>query len=331
VGMREITYTQALTEALAEEMERDPAVFVMGEDVASPYGMGRGSYGESTGLLERFGAERLRNTPISETAIIGSALGAALTGSRPVAELMFLDLSCIAMDQIVNQVAKVRYMFGGKAKVPLVIHTGTGAAGGGAAHHSQSLENWFVHVPGLIVVSPSTPHDMKGLMKTAIRDDNPVFITEHKLLFGLKGPVPTEEYLIPLGVGEIKRPGRDVTVVATAIQVHTALAAARTLAGEGIELEVIDPRTLKPLDLELIVGSVRRTHRCIVVNEGCKTGGYASEVAASVGEAAFGYLDAPILRVASEDVPMPANVRMEREVVPQEKDIIAAVHEVLGR
>ena len=330
MSVRQITYGQAFNEALHEEMARDPDVFIMGEDVASPYGSGRGGFGQTTGLIERFGAERVRNTPISETALIGAALGAALTGSRPVAELMFIDLAGVAMDQIVNQVAKVRYMFGGKARVPLVIHTPGGAGVGAAGHHSQSLENWFVHTPGLIVVSPSTPYDTKGLLKTAIRDDNPVFFIEHKVLLGMKGPVPEEEYLIPLGVADVKRPGRDVTIVATSRQVHNALDAAAMLAEEGIEAEVIDPRTLKPLDVETIVESVRRTHRCIVVNEGCKTGGYASEVAATISEQAFDYLDAPILRVAAEDVPIPANLRLEAEAIPQPKDIVAAVHAVTG-
>ncbi|MDA8217590.1 MAG: alpha-ketoacid dehydrogenase subunit beta [Dehalococcoidales bacterium] len=327
---REITYIQAISEALHEEMARDPDVFVMGEDVASPTGAGRGVRGEMTNLPERFGTERVRNTPISESGLIGAALGAALTGSRPVVELMFIDLVCVCMDQIANQVAKVRYMFGGKARVPLVIRAPSGAGAGAAGHHSQSLENWFVHTPGLLVVAPSTPYDAKGLLKAAIRDDNPVIFIEHKALHWGKGPVPEGEYLLPVGVADVKRQGRDVTIVANGRQVHTALAAAATLADEGLEAEVIDPRTLKPLDVAAIVASVRRTHRCVVVNEGCKTGGFASEVAATVGEEAFGYLDAPVIRVAAEDVPIPANRTLEDEAIPQTKDIVAAVREVAG-
>lgn len=331
MSVREISYVQAFNEALHEEMARDQNVFIMGEEIASLSGSGRGAYGHTTGLSERFGPERVRNTPISEAAIIGAALGAALTGGRPIAELLFMDLVGIAMDQIANQVAKMRYMFGGKTTVPLVIHTVGGAGTGSGAQHTQSLESWLVHVPGLVVVQPSTPYDCKGLLKASIRDDNPVFFIGHKLLMRMKGPVPEEEYLIPLGVADVKRVGRDVTIVATSQQVHNALAAAERLAHEGIEAEVIDPRTLKPLDLETVVGSVRRTHRCIVVSEGCKTGGYASGVAATVMEHAFDYLDAPIMLVATEDVPIPANRGLEAAAIPQTEDIIAAVHEIACR
>jgi pyruvate/2-oxoglutarate/acetoin dehydrogenase E1 component len=329
--VREITVLQALNEALHEEMARDPDVFIMGEDVASPLGDAqRGPFGVTTGLLERFGPERVRNTPISESALIGSALGAALTGCRPVAELMFIDLIGVSLDQIMNQIAKSRYMFGGKSTVPLVIRTPGGAGVGLAGHHSASLENILVHIPGLIVVQPSTPYDMKGLLKTSIRDDNPIFFIEHKAIYGYKGPVPEEEYLIPLGVADVKRQGRDVTIVATSKQVHDALSAAEKLSKEGIEAEVVDPRTLKPLDTDTIVKSVQKTHRLVVVCEGCLTGGYASEVAATIGQLAFNYLDAPIIRVAGEDVTIPANLRLEAEAVPQEKDILAAVREVMG-
>lgn len=328
--MREITYLQAITEALREEMARDQRVFILGEEVASPSGRGRGTFGATTGLLEEFGAARVRNTPISESAFVGAALGAALTGSRPVAEFMFIDLTCVAFDQIVNQVAKVRYMFGGKATVPMVIRVPEGAGVGAGAHHSQSLENLFVHIPGLVVVAPADAHDAKGLLKTSIRDDNPIIFVEHRISYWVKGPVPEEEYLIPLGVAKIKRPGRDLTIVATSRQVAHALAAAETLAKDGIEAEVIDPRTLKPLDLQTIVDSVRRTHRAIVVNEGCKTGGYASEVAATIGEEAFDYLDAPVVRVAGVDVPIPANGRLEAQAIPQESDIAAAARRVAG-
>jgi len=331
MAVREISIVQALNEALREEMRRDPTVFLMGEDVASPLGdKQHGSSGVSTGLIDEFGPKRVRNTPISESAIIGAALGAALVGCRPVAELMFIDLIGVSMDQIMNQVAKVRYMFGGQSKAPLVIRTPGGAGVGLAGHHSASLEAMLVHIPGLVVVQPSTPYDAKGLLKAAIRDDNPVFFIEHKAIYGLTGPVPDEEYLIPLGVADVKRAGADVTIIATSKQVFDALQAAETLAEEGIEAEVVDPRTLKPLDTDTLLESIKKTHRCVVVCEGCKTGGYASEVAATMSELAFDYLDAPILRVAGEDVTIPANLRLEAEAVPQVKDILAAVRTLMA-
>ena len=323
---REISYVQALNEALHEEMARDLDVFIMGEDI----GLGKGTLGVTEGLRDAFGSERVRNSPISEQALVGSALGASLTGSRPIVELMFIDLLGVCGDQVANQIAKAAYMSGGKARPALVVRTQQGVGLGLAAQHSQSLEAWLVHIPGLIVVAPSTPYDAKGLLKTAVRDDNPVFFLETKRLYPLKGAVPEEEYLIPLGVADVKRKGRDITIVATSYQVHNALAAADTLAKEGIEAEVIDPRTLSPLDVEPIAESVRRTHRLVVVNEGCRTGGYASEVAATLGEVVFEYLDAPIMRVAGEDAPIPANLRLEQEVVPQEKDILATVHQMMA-
>ena len=293
--MREILYREALNEALHEEMARDPAVFVLGEDVGR-YG---GVLQVTRGLFDEFGAKRVRDTPISEAGFIGIAVGAAMTGLRPVVEIMYIDFSALAMDQIVNQAAKVRYMFGGKASVPLVMRTQGGGGRGNAAQHSQSLEAWFVHVPGLIVVQPSTPYDAKGLLKSAIRDDNPVIFIEHKLLYNTNGPVPREEYLIPLGVADIKRPGKDVTIVATSRMVLFALEAAEKLAADGIDAEVIDPRTLKPLDLPTIVQSVEKTGRLVVVNEGPLTGGFTAEVAARVQREAFDWLDAPIMQVAS--------------------------------
>ena len=323
---REISYVQALNEALHEEMARDLDVFIMGEDI----GLGKGTLGVTEGLRDEFGPERVRNSPISEQALVGSALGASLTGSRPIVELMFIDLLGVCGDQVANQIAKAAYMSGGKARPALVIRTQQGVGMGLAAQHSQSLEAWLVHIPGLIVVAPSTPYDAKGLLKTAVRDDNPVFFLENKRLYPLKGAVPEEEYLVPLGVADVKRKGRDVTIVATSYQVHNAVTAADTLAKEGIEAEVIDPRTLSPLDVEPIAESVRRTHRLVVVNEGCRTGGYASEVAATLGEVVFEYLDAPIMRVAGEDAPIPANLRLEQEVVPQEKDILATVHRMMA-
>jgi pyruvate/2-oxoglutarate/acetoin dehydrogenase E1 component len=324
--MREITYRQALQEALREEMQRDEAVFLLGEDIAE-FG---GSYKVTSGLLDEFGAERVRNTPISEAAIVGAALGAALVGMRPVAELMYVDFCAIAMDQIVNQVAKVRYMFGGKAKASLVIRTQGGAGRSSAAQHAQSLEAWFMHVPGLKIAQPSTPYDAKGLLKTAIRDDNPVMFLEHKLLYPVQGPVPEEEYFIPFGVADIKRVGTDVTVVATSRMVHRALAAAEKLADEGIAVEVIDPRTLSPLDEDTILQSVRKTQRLVIAYEAYERGGVGAEIAALVANKALDYLDAPIERVASLNTPMPFSPKLENYVVPTEERIMAGIKRALG-
>jgi len=324
--MRQITYRQAVQEALREEMRRDESVFLLGEDIAE-FG---GSYKVTSGLLEEFGPERVRNTPISEAAIVGAALGASLVGMRPVAELMYVDFSAIAMDQIVNQVAKVRYMFGGKAKASLVIRTQGGAGRSSAAQHAQSLEAWFMHIPGLKLVQPSTPYDAKGLLKTAIRDDNPVMFIEHKLLYLVQGPVPEEEYLIPFGQADIKRTGSDVTVVATSRMVHRALEAAARLAAEGIDVEVIDPRTLNPLDEESILASVRKTQRLVIAYEAYERGGVGAEIAALVANKALDYLDAPIERVASLNTPMPFSPKLENYVVPTEEKIIAGIKRVLG-
>jgi pyruvate/2-oxoglutarate/acetoin dehydrogenase E1 component len=324
--MREISYRQALQEALREEMQRDESVFLLGEDIAE-FG---GSYKVTAGLLDEFGSERVRNTPISEAAIVGAALGAALVGMRPVAELMYVDFSAIAMDQIVNQVAKVRYMFGGKAKASLVIRTQGGAGRSSAAQHAQSLEAWFMHVPGLKIAQPSTPYDAKGLLKTAIRDDNPVMFLEHKLLYPVQGPVPEEEYLLPFGQADIKRAGADVTVVATSRMVHRALGAAETLAAEGIDAEVIDPRTLNPLDEDTILHSVRKTQRLVIAYEAYERGGVGAEIAALVANKALDYLDAPIERVASLNTPMPFNPKLEDYVVPTEERIMAGIKRVLG-
>src|SRR5690554_5503267 len=258
--MRTITYREAVREAIREEMNRDPNVYMMGEDI----GIYGGAFGVSRGLLEEFGPERIRDTPISEAAIMGAAAGSAVTGMRPIAELQFSDFITIGMDQLVNQAAKMRYMFGGKAKVPMVVRTPSGGGTGAAAQHSQSLEAWVAHVPGLKVVQPSTAYDVKGLLKAAVRDDNPVVFYEHKLLYNTKGRVPEEDYVIPLGKADVKREGRDVTVVATAMMVHKALKAAETLEKEGISVEVVDPRTLVPLDKETIVQSVIKTGRCVV-------------------------------------------------------------------
>ena len=319
--VRHLTYAEALNEALREEMRRDPTVFVMGEDVAV-WG-GGGVFGVTRGLVEEFGPERVRDTPISEEAIAAVAVGAALTGSRPVAEIMYVDFMGLAMDPIANQAAKLRYMFGGKARVPVVIRAQEGAGRGNAAQHSQSLEAWFCHIPGLKVVTPSTPYDAKGLLKTSIRDDNPVIFLEHKALYQTRGPVPEGEYLVPLGVADVKREGKHVTVVGIHTMVHKALQAAEQLAAEGIELEVIDPRTLVPLDEETIVNSVRKTGRLIVSHEAYRNAGYGAEIVSRVVEAAFDYLDAPPQRVCARDVPVPYAAPLEQAALPQVADLVA--------
>ncbi|RLI43010.1 alpha-ketoacid dehydrogenase subunit beta [Candidatus Bathyarchaeota archaeon] len=324
--MRKITYREALREALREEMQRDPTVFLLGEDIGRYWG---GAFKVTEGLAEEFGDERVRDTPISESAIIGAAVGAAITGMRPVAEIMFGDLTALAVDQIANQAAKIRYMFGGQAKVPLVIRTPFGAGVNIAAHHSQSLEAWYMHIPGLYVAVPSTPYDAKGLLKTAIRNDNPVFFCEHKLLYPIEGEVPEEEYTVPLGVADVKREGEDVTVVAALYMVHKALEAAEKLETEGISVEVVDPRTLTPLDKQIIIKSVKKTGRLVVVSEDCKTAGVSAEIAAVVAEEAIDYLDAPIKRVAEPDTPIPFSPPLEQYVIPNEKSIIKAVREVV--
>ena len=324
--MREIYYRQALTEALGEEMERDERVFLMGEDIAI-YG---GAYGVTKGLYEKFGEERVRDTAISEAAIAGAAAGAAMTGMRPVAEIMYIDFSTIAADEIINIVAKNRYMFGGKTTVPVVVRTQGGTGRGIAAHHSQSLESWYVHIPGLYVVMPSTPYDAKGLLKSSIRDDNPVMFIEHKMLYGTKGPVPEEEYAVPLGVADVKREGKDVTIIAYSRMVLLALEAANELSGGGIECEVVDLRTLKPLDVDTIMTSVRKTGKAIVVSEACKTGGFAGEVVSQIVELGFDYLDAPVVRVAGADVPIPMSPALEEVAVPRVVDIVEAVKKTVA-
>jgi pyruvate dehydrogenase E1 component beta subunit len=326
---REITYAEALNEALREEMRRDSSVFVMGEDVAV-WG-GGGIFGVTKGLVEEFGSERVRDTPISEEAIAAVAIGAAATGSRPVAEIMYVDFIGLAMEPIVNQAAKLRYMFGGKARVPLVIRAQEGAGRGNAAQHSQSLEAWFCHIPGLKVVTPSTPADAKGLLKSAIRDDNPVIFLEHKALYFAKGPVPEGDYTIPLGQAEIKRVGRDVTVVGIHTMVGKALKAADELAEAGIELEVIDPRSLVPLDEQAIIDSVKKTGRLIVSHEAYTRGGYGAEIISRVIEAAFDYLDAPPLRVCARDVPVPYSAVLETAALPQVEDLVAAARALVNK
>jgi pyruvate/2-oxoglutarate/acetoin dehydrogenase E1 component len=324
--MRKITYREALREALREEMRRDSTVFLLGEDIGKYWG---GAFKVTEGLAEEFGEERVRDTPISESAIIGTGVGAAITGMRPVAEIMFGDLTALAMDQIANQAAKIRYMFGGQAKCPLVIRTPFGAGVNIASHHSQSLEAWFMHVPGLYVAVPSTPYDAKGLLKSAIRGNNPVVFCEHKLLYPVEGEVPEKEYTVPFGVADIKREGDDATIVATLYMMHKALEAAKTLEKEGISVEIVDPRTLTPLDKQAIIGSVKKTGRLVIVTEDCKTAGVSAEIAAIVAEEAIDYLDAPIKRVAEPDTPIPFSPTLEQYVIPDEKAIVKAVKEVV--
>jgi acetoin:2,6-dichlorophenolindophenol oxidoreductase subunit beta len=324
-GVREITYAEAIAEALRTEMRLDPRVFVMGEDVGAFGGLFAGT----KGLLQEFGPERVRDTPISEAALVGAGVGAALTGMRPMVEIQFMDFTACAMDQIVNQAAKIRFMLGGKANVPLVIRTPYGTGLKLASQHSQSLEAWFVHVPGLLVVMPSTPADAKGLLVTALRDPNPVIFLEHKLLYPTRGPVPEEQYTIPFGSADVKRPGKDVTIVATGLMVSKALAAAETLATEGIEVEVVDPRTLVPLDKATIIGSVKKTGRLVVVHEAVKRGGFGGEIAGIVAEEAFDYLDAPIKRVAGKNVPIAFNEVLERRAVPDVEDIVVAARSLI--
>ncbi len=320
-GTREITYLEAVREALTQEMRRDPEVFLIGEDI----GVYGGAFGVTRGLLEEFGPERVRDTPISEAAIAGAATGAALMGMRPVMEIMFMDFLTISMNQLVNQAAKMRFMFGGKASLPMVIRTPAGSGTGAAAQHCQSLEAWFIHTPGIKVVAPATPYDVKGLLVSAIRDNNPVLFMEHKLLYRTKGAVPEESYTIPLGQAQVSREGRDLTILAYSIMVPRALEAAEQLAGEGIEVEVVDLRSLKPLDRESVVRSVSRTGRVLILHEAPTTGGFGGELAAVVAESeAFDYLDAPIRRLAGRDIPIPYNRTLERATVPQVDDILVA-------
>jgi pyruvate/2-oxoglutarate/acetoin dehydrogenase E1 component len=318
----EKTYREAIAEAMAEEMRRDERVMLIGEDV----GRFGGAMGASKGLFEEFGPDRVIDTPISEAAIIGSGLGMALTGQRPIAELMFVDFVGVCMDQIVNQVAKVRFMLGGQVKVPLVIRTQGGGGKGYAAQHSQSLEAWFTHVPGLKVVMPSTPRDAKGLLKSAIRDDNPVMFIEHKLLYNMKGEVPeSPEFLIPLGVAEVKRQGSDVTIVSHSRQVLFCLEAAAELARRGIEAEVIDLRTLRPMDFAAIQASVQKTGRLVAVEEGYPQCGIGAEIVARVCETSMDYLDMPPVRIASKDTPVPFSRLLEESTIPSPQRIVQTV------
>ncbi len=325
--MREIAYNQALREALREELTRDPHVFIMGEDI----GVYGGVFKVTEGLLADFGPQRIRETPISEGGFVGAAVGAAITGMRPVVELMFMDFAFVAADSIFNQAAKMRSMSGGRVAVPMVLRAQQGGGRGNGAQHSQSLEALFMHIPGLKVAIPSTPYDAKGMLKTAIRDENPVVFIEHKLLYTTRGPVPDEEYLVPLGVAEVKRPGSDVTIVTYSRMVLLALAAAEKLAAEGISAEVIDLRSLVPLDMETVLASVRKTSRLVVAHESHRSCGVGAEIAARVQEEAMDYLDAPILRVAAKDLPIPVSPALEPLVLPQENDIVETVRRIMNK
>lgn len=324
--MQTMTFAQALNNAHKLEMEQNPNIYVAGEDVGT-YG---GIFGVTQGLLDQFGDKRVRDTPITESAIVGTAVGAAAAGLRPVIELMFVDFIGVSFDQLYNQAAKMKYMFGGKAKLPIVLRATCGAGMGAAAQHSQCLESWFMHIPGLKVVMPSTPYDAKGLLISSIRDDNPVVFLEHKMLYGQEGEVPEEAYTIPIGKADIKREGKDITAVATAQMVNRTLSAAEKLSAEGISLEVVDPRSLSPLDEDTILESVKKTHRLLIIHEEVKFAGSGAEIAAIAAEKAFDYLDAPIIRVAAPFTPVPFSPPLENEFIPSEEKIIQAAKEMMG-
>jgi pyruvate/2-oxoglutarate/acetoin dehydrogenase E1 component len=325
--MAELSYREAVRDALSTAMRRDDDVFIMGEDIAE---MG-GSMGVTQGMLEEFGPERVRNTPISEMAIVGAGIGAAIAGMRPIVEIMYQDFTTLAMEQIVSQAAKHRYMSGGQIKVPLTIRTQGGAGWSPGAQHAQQLEAWFVHVPGLKVVFPSTPEDVRGLLWSSIYEDNPIVFFEHRTLYGIKGEVPDEIEPIEIGKARIHREGEDVTVVATGRLVHESLKAAEQAAEEGISVEVFDPRTLQPLDEDALIASVKKTNRAVVAHEAVTRMGWGAEVAAVVQEKAFDYLDAPIARVGAKFTPIPFAPVMEEWVVPHAEDVLAAIKKTVGK
>lgn len=324
--MREITMAQALNEALKEEMARDERVFLMGEDIGE-YG---GIFKVTKDLIGQFGPERVRDTPISEAGFIGAGVGAAMTGRIPIIEIMWIDFTAVAMDQIINQAAKMKYMSGGQTSVPLVIRTQGGGGRGNGAQHSQSLETLFAHIPGLKVVAPSTPYDAKGLLKAAIREPGPVIFIENKMMYNKKGHVPEEPYVLPLGKADVKRQGGDVTLISLSRMVDVSLEAADKLKEEGISAEVIDLRTLNPLDEETLLASIRKTMRAVIVHESTRSFGWGAEVCSLLQEKAFDYLDAPILRVATHDVPLPYNRNLERQAMPQADDVLHAVRSQRG-
>lgn len=324
--MREITYTEAVREAMSEAMRENLDVFLMGEDI----GVYGGAFGVSRGMVEEFGEERVRSTPISESAIAGASVGAAMTGMRPIFEIQFSDFVTIALDQIVNQAAKIHYMYGGKAQIPLVMRTPGGSGTGAAAQHSQSLENWTAHIPGLKVVQPATAYDAKGLLHAAIEDNNPVMFYEHKLCYRTSSDVPEGKYVIPLGVADIKHAGDDITIVATGIMVHKALEAVKQLSELNISVEVVDPRTLVPLDKQTIIDSVIKTGKAVVVTESVKRSGFSAELASVIVEnESFDFLDAPVIRLAGKEVPIPYQPELEKLAVPQVEDIVEACVELM--
>lgn len=323
--MRRMTYAEAIRDAMRIKMKEDPDVFILGEDV----GKFGGCFGVTGTLYDEFGEDRVRDTPISESAIVGCAVGAAATGLRPIAELMFIDFVTVGIDQLINQAAKMRYMFGGKITVPMVVRLPVGAGFQAAAQHSQSLEAWLTHVPGLKVVYPSTPQDAFGLMLSSIEDDNPVAFIEHKMLYGVSGDVDDEVKKIPLGAADIKREGKDVTVIATGKMVHEALAAAEALAKEGLEVEVVDPRTLYPLDKKTIFDSIRKTNKAVVVTEETKRGGYAGEISAMISEEIFDSLDAPVVRLGALNAPIPFSTKLEQYMIPNSGDIIKGIKKLV--
>ena len=324
--MREIFYLDAINEALSQAMTEDERVFLIGEDI----GVYGGAFGVTLGLLEKFGPERVIDTPISEPAIIGIGAGSATTGQRPVVEIMFSDFLLLTMDQLANQAAKMRYMFGGKAKVPMVIRAPGGGGTGAAAQHSQSIEAMLLHFPGLKIAMPSNPYDVKGLLISAIKDENPVIVIEHKLLYKkVKGPVPEEMYEIGFGKANIIKQGRDVTVVATSYMVQKLLGIVDKIQSEGIDMEIIDPRTIKPLDIDTIVASVKKTGRAVLIEEACYTGGFTSFLASEISLRAFDWLDAPVQRITGLDAPIPYSVVLENEVIPSEERIINGIKKAL--
>jgi len=327
MSTRELTLSQAVNEAFREEMRRDPTVFVIGEDVAEAWT----PFKVLAGLVDEFGTERVIDSPISEPGITGLGLGAAITGMRPVVDIMFGDFLTLIMDQVVNQAAKIHYMSGGSLKAPITVRTTLGATRRSGAQHSQSLHAWVAHVPGLKVALPATPYDAKGLYKTAIRDDNPTILFEDKMMFTQKGPVPEEEYLIPFGVADVKRAGEDVTLIATSSMVYVALDAADLLAAEGVSAEVVDPRTLVPLDRETLVASAQKTGRVIVIDEGHQSYGASAELAAVVAEGAFWHLDAPVRRLGAMDVPIPFSPPLEDETVPTPARVVETALDLLGK
>lgn len=325
--MKELTIREAINEALDEEMARDEKVFILGEDV----GVMGGAMAVTRNLYGKYGGKRVMDTPISESAILGGGLGAALTGLRPVVEIMFIDFFGVCMDQVLNQISKVRYMLGGQVKVPLVIRTQGGAGKSYAAQHSQSLESWFVNMPGIKVVMPSTSKDAKGLLKASIREDNPVIFIEHKFIYNEKGEVPEDDYIIELGKADVKREGKDITIIAWSRECLHAIKAADILEKQGIDCEIVDPRTLDPLDMETIGRSVKKTGRALIVEEGYRNVGVGAEISSRIQEQVFDYLDAPVQRLAAMDTPIPFNHNLEKAVIPQIDDVVRNVKKVLGK